>query len=60
MDLGPHAGFIIASYAVCFGVVLALIAWVRLDKARLDATLQDLSDRGISRSGTKPQKTDKA
>ncbi len=58
MDLGPHAGFIIASYAVCFGVVAALVVWVRTDKARLDKTLAELAERGLSRASKGHQTPD--
>jgi len=50
MDLGPHAGFIIASYALCVLTVLALIAWVRIDKANQERDLKELADQGISRA----------
>lgn len=58
MDLGPHAGFIIASYAICFGVVAGLILWVRLDKARLDSTLKDLESQGLAKTRRTPAKPD--
>lgn len=51
MDLGTHAGFIVASYAICFAVVVGLILWVLIDKAQQDAALSDLAKRGISRVG---------
>ncbi|WP_305987919.1 heme exporter protein CcmD [Roseibium sp. MMSF_3544] len=50
MDLGPHAGFIIASYGLCLLTVLALIAWVRIDKANQERALKELADQGISRA----------
>lgn len=50
MDLGPHAGFIIASYLICGAVVAGLILWVRIDKARLEKTLRTLADQGVSRN----------
>ena len=31
MNLGPHASFIIAAYAVAVLVVIGLIVWVELD-----------------------------
>ncbi|ADZ68687.1 heme exporter protein CcmD [Polymorphum gilvum] len=49
MDLGPHAGFIIASYATCAAVVAGLIVWVFADKARQEAALADLEAQGIGR-----------
>lgn len=50
MDLGPHAGFIIASYAICAAIVAGLVLWVRTDKARLEKTLDDLAEQGVGRS----------
>ncbi len=50
MDLGPHAGFILASYGLCLATVLGLIAWVRIDKAIQERALKDLAARGISRA----------
>lgn len=58
MDLGPHAGFIIASYAICLAVVIGLVLWVMIDKKRQEADLEDLADQGISRASAsqgKPQ-----
>jgi heme exporter protein D len=49
MNLGPHADFIIASYAVTAFVVAMLIAWVMLDYAAQRRILGDLEDRGITR-----------
>lgn len=49
MNLGPHADFIIASYAVTAFVVAALIAWVTLDHAAQRRMLGDLEERGITR-----------
>ncbi|MBO6756829.1 MAG: heme exporter protein CcmD [Roseibium sp.] len=56
-DLGPHAGFIIASYTVTFGVVAALIAWVLIDRAQQRAALNDLERQGISRAGQRQDKS---
>lgn len=50
MDLGPHAGFIIASYGLCLLTVLALIAWVRIDKANQERALKELAEQGIARA----------
>lgn len=51
MDLGTHSGFIVASYAICFVVVVGLILWVLIDKAQQEAALAELAKRGISRAG---------
>lgn len=56
MDLGPHSGFIIASYALCFLTLLALIAWVRIDKRVQDRALKELADQGIARNRPDTQK----
>ena len=49
MNLGPHADFIVASYALTLFVVAALIAWVVLDYAAQRRVLGDLEVRGITR-----------
>ncbi|MHA7775935.1 heme exporter protein CcmD [Roseibium sp. M-1] len=50
MELGNHAGFILASYGLCFLTVVGLIAWVRIDKALQEKALKELADQGISRA----------
>jgi len=63
MDLGTHAGFIIASYAVCLAVVIGLILWVVIDRKRQETDLEELADQGITRAGTAtddPAKASKA
>jgi heme exporter protein D len=49
MNLGPHADFIIASYAVTAFVVAAMIAWVVIDHSALKRVLGDLEDQGVTR-----------
>jgi heme exporter protein D len=49
MNLGPHADFIIAAYAITAFVVAALIAWVVLDYSAQRRILGDLEDRGVTR-----------
>jgi heme exporter protein D len=49
MTLGPHADFIIASYAVTAFVVAAMIAWVVLDHSSLKRVLGDLEEQGVTR-----------
>ncbi|PTW63496.1 heme exporter protein D [Breoghania corrubedonensis] len=48
-DLGNHAGFIIASYAVSLVVIATLIAWIRYDYARQKSVLAELEARGLRR-----------
>jgi heme exporter protein D len=49
MDLGPHAAFIWASYAIYAVVLAGLIGWLVWDGARIRQQLADLEARGISR-----------
>ena len=49
MNLGPHADFIIAAYAVTIFVIATLIAWVVLDYSAQQRILGDLEERGITR-----------
>ena len=49
MDLGPHAAFIIASYAVGAIVMAGLIAWLILDGRRHQRALDALEARGVRR-----------
>jgi heme exporter protein D len=48
-NLGPHAGFIVAAYAVALLVVAALIAWVMLDHRAQKQSLARLEARGLTR-----------
>lgn len=49
LGLGPHAGFILASYGVTVAVILGLIAWVLVDYRRQKALVADLEARGGGR-----------
>ena len=49
MNLGPHADFIVASYALTAFVVAALIAWVVLDHSAQQRILGNLEERGVTR-----------
>jgi heme exporter protein D len=49
MDLGPHAAFIVAAYAIVIVVVAALIGWVITDYRRQRTTLQELERSGLTR-----------
>jgi len=51
MDLGPHATFILASYAAFAVVLVALIVWLIADGRRQQAALDDLEARGVKRRG---------
>ncbi len=49
MDLGPHATFIIASYAAAIFILAILIGWIVAENRALKRTLADLESRGIRR-----------
>jgi heme exporter protein D len=49
MDLGPHAAFIVSAYAAALVIVLALIAWVALERRYLARMLDEFEAQGITR-----------
>jgi heme exporter protein D len=49
MDLGPHASFILAAYAIAFAVIAGLIAWIVLDHRAQLRVLDDLERAGVTR-----------
>ena len=49
MNLGPHADFIVAAYALTVFVIALLIAWVVLDYSAQRRVLGDLEERGVTR-----------
>lgn len=49
VNLGPHADFIVAAYAVTVFVVALLVGWVVLDHASQKRSLGDLEERGVTR-----------
>ena len=49
MDLGPHAAFIWAAYAVVAVVLAALVAWLVLDGRRQQRLVDELEARGVRR-----------
>lgn len=49
MNLGPHADFIVAAYAITVFVVAALTAWVILDYLAQRRILCDLEERDVTR-----------
>lgn len=51
---GPHAGFIIASYAIAFAVVAGLIVWAVLDHRLTRQALERLEARGGRRRTGQP------
>jgi heme exporter protein D len=49
MSLGPYASFIVTSYLLVAGVVLALIAWIAIDYRRQKMRLRELDASGVVR-----------
>jgi heme exporter protein D len=49
MNLGQHANFIVAAYAIAVAVVALLVAWVIVDHRRQRAILRDLEAGGVTR-----------
>jgi heme exporter protein D len=49
MDLGPHAAFIWASYAVATAVLAALIGCLILDGRRQQQLIDEFEARGVKR-----------
>jgi heme exporter protein D len=47
--LGPHASFIVTSYAVVAAVVLILVLWIAIDYRRQKARLRELEASGVVR-----------
>lgn len=53
LNLGPHAAFIILSYAFTLVLTAALVIWIVLDHRSQRRALQALEDAGIKRRSTK-------
>ncbi len=49
MNLGPHAGFIVAAYGMALLVIGGLIGWIVADHRAQMRTLDELEARGIAR-----------
>jgi heme exporter protein D len=58
-DLGPHAAFIWAAYAVTVIAVAALVLFVVQDDRRQRQLLADLERQGIRRRSAKPDEAAK-
>lgn len=48
-QLGQHASFIVAAYAVAAAVVLTLIVWVTADHRAQRRRLAEMEERGVTR-----------
>ncbi|GGF06695.1 MULTISPECIES: heme exporter protein CcmD [Stappia] len=58
LDLGPHAGFILASFGITTVVIAALFGWILADHAALKGKLAELERQGVRRrSGARPSGT---
>ena len=55
MDLGPHAAFIWASYAVVAVVLVVLIGWLLFDGRRQQRLIAELEARGVRRRSNRTQ-----
>jgi len=53
MNLGPHATFIVAAYAIAALVVIGLILWVEIDNRMQRQQLAKLKAQGVSRRSGK-------
>jgi heme exporter protein D len=53
VNLGPHADFIVAAYAVTAFIVAALVAWVVLDYSAQRRILGDLEQSGVTRRSSR-------
>ena len=49
VDLGPHADFIVAAYAVAALVLVLMIGWVALDYRAQKQKLATLESQGVTR-----------
>ena len=49
MNLGSHAAFIVASYAIAVAVVVALIGWIWIDHRAQRRQLARLQAHGVTR-----------
>lgn len=49
LDLGPHAGFILACYAITLATIVGLFVWLAADRKSLTASLAKLEADGVRR-----------
>ena len=49
IDLGPHATFIVAAYAVALLVLIVLIGWIALDYRSQRRQVAQLESQGVTR-----------
>ena len=58
MDLGPHAQFIWASYALVAAALAMLIAWLIIDGRRQQRLIDELEARGVRRRSSTSRGTE--
>ena len=49
MDLGPHAAFIVSSYAAAIIILMVLVGWIVFDHRALKRTFSALEKQGVTR-----------
>lgn len=49
LDLGPHAAYIWAAYAVSAFVIVALALWISSNERRQKRILVEFEERGVTR-----------
>jgi heme exporter protein D len=54
MDLGPHAAFIVLSYAAAIVILAILVGWILVDHRALKRTLSALDKQGVTRRSDGP------
>jgi heme exporter protein D len=54
MNLGPHAAFIVVSYAIAAAILLVLIGWIVLDHRAQKRALAELEASGATRRSGRP------
>jgi heme exporter protein D len=54
MDLGPHAAYIWACFAIAGLIVAGLTAWLVLDGRRQQRLIAELEARGVRRRSDTP------
>ncbi|MGI9378640.1 MAG: heme exporter protein CcmD [Methyloligellaceae bacterium] len=51
-DLGPHAGFIIASYVCAIAILMILIGWIYLSRRKLNQQMAVYEEQGLLRKSS--------
>lgn len=59
VDLGPHAGFILAAYGVALLVLIVLIGWIALDYRSQRRRVAELESQGITRRSVQARESAK-